>query len=214
MSPASSGPRCPFTDALRQELESKLGSFERHKADAADLRRAAVALVILPDADGEACVLLTQRAFHLSKHAGQYALPGGRIDAGETTVEAALREAHEEVGLRLDTERVLGRLDDFVTKSGFHMGAVAVWGDPDETIVPSPDEVAEAHLVPLAQLADPKTLHLIDGEPGQAPVLSLAIVETLVFAPTAAIMLQLAKLAVDGVVERVHHYEQPRFAWK
>lgn len=204
----------PFSPPLRHVLAGRLASFKRRPAPVDGLRRAAVALVVLPDAAGEASVVLTQRAWHLSKHAGQFALPGGRIDAGESQVEAALREAQEEIGLHLGPNAVLGRLDDFVTRSGFHMSAVVVWGDPDQDLVPSPDEVAEIHYVPLARLADPSTLHLIDNQPGTPPVLSLAIVDTLVFAPTAAIMLQLAKLAVDGVTERVHHYEQPRFAWR
>src|SRR5690606_3256620 len=67
----------------------------------------------------QAALLLTRRAGTLRSHAGQWALPGGRIDPGESAEQAALRELHEEVDLHLDESAVLGRLDDYVTRSGF-----------------------------------------------------------------------------------------------
>ena len=119
-----------FEAALRTWLAHRLGTLDRQAYSTDGLKRAAVALVLVPDGSGRACVILTRRALHLSRHSGQFALPGGRIDAGETPVEAALRELHEEVGLELPEDRVLGLLDDYVTRSGYHMSTVVAWGDP------------------------------------------------------------------------------------
>ncbi len=214
-----STPRVSLDLDLRQSLEHSLAEMDRRQEPKDQLKRAAVALVLVggegSNHPAEASVILTRRALHLSRHSGQFALPGGRIDAGETAVQAALRELHEEVGLELDDRQVLGKLDDYVTRSGFHITAVVVWGgdSPAQDLVPNPEEVAAVHRVPLSQIAKADTRHLIELEPGLPPVLSLAIVDTLVFAPTAAVMLQLARLAVDGQVERVHGFEEPRFAW-
>ena len=92
-------------------------------------RPAAVALVLLPDDEGRACFVLTRRAARLSAHAGQWALPGGRLDPGETAEEAARRELHEEVGLDLGPDAVLGALDDYPTRSGFVITPVVLWAD-------------------------------------------------------------------------------------
>lgn len=211
----------PFDPEHRRLLTERLNELVKQPQSTVDLKRAAVALVLLPtegseatDSPPETTVILTRRAPQLSRHGGQYALPGGRIDGNETPEEAALREVEEEIGLRLDPSSILGTLDDFVTRSGFHMTPVVVWGSPEEEIRPSPDEVAEVHRVPLVRIAKPSSRHLIEMDPGSPAVLSLAIVDTLVFAPTAAIMLQCARLAVENVVERVHFFEQPRFAWR
>ena len=72
-------------------------------------------------------MLLTRRAAGLRAHRGQWALPGGRCDEGETPVEAALRELHEELGLELGPDDVLGLLDDYPTRSGYLITPVVVW---------------------------------------------------------------------------------------
>ena len=81
-------------------------------------RPASVLLALLDRAAGPT-VLFTERAAHLKDHAGQVSLPGGRLAAGETAADAALREANEEVGLKPETVDVIGTLDGFLTGTGF-----------------------------------------------------------------------------------------------
>src|SRR5262249_40574274 len=117
-----------FDETLRERTRTHLDRFER-RAVAPDGRRpAAVAVVLLPDAEGHACLLLTKRVQKLRAHGGQWALPGGRIDPGETARAAALRELAEEVALVRGDETVLGLLDDYPTRSGFVIPPVVVWG--------------------------------------------------------------------------------------
>src|SRR5579863_9229523 len=112
---------CPYSDDLRALIARRLSGFEvNRRADTADLKRAAVAIVVVPlEAKGsarettEAAFLLTKRAPKLRAHAGQLALPGGRVDPGETIEQAALRELSEELGIALDPAAVVGRLDDY-----------------------------------------------------------------------------------------------------
>ncbi len=103
----------------------------------------------MPD-DGTA-LLLTRRAAGLRSHRGQWALPGGRCDEGETPVVAALRELHEELGLELGPDDVLGLLDDYPTRSGYLITPVVVWAAKGAVITPNPDEVASVHRIALAR---------------------------------------------------------------
>jgi 8-oxo-dGTP pyrophosphatase MutT (NUDIX family) len=170
--------------------------------------------VITADQAGEACFLITRRASRLKRHSGQFALPGGRLDPGETIVEAALRETHEEVGLRLRPEDVLGHLDDFATRSGFRMSPIVVWAEPDQPLRPDPAEVERLYVVPLAELEKPEVPVLREIPESDRPVLSVPILDTLVHSPTAAILYQLREVALAGRDTRVAHFEQPVFAWK
>lgn len=99
-------------------------------------------------------VLLTRRADTLNSHTGQVAFPGGRIDPGEGVVEAALREAREEVGLEPDRIRPLGLSDPYETGTGFCVTPVVAMVDPPFTLALNPDEVAVAFETPWDFLMD------------------------------------------------------------
>ena len=129
-------------------------------------------------------------------------------------MEAALRETHEEIGLLLTAEDVLGQLDDFPTRSGFRMSPVVVWAEPGQTLRPNPAEVEQLHVVPLAELEKPEVPVLREIPESDRPVLSIPILDTLVHSPTAAILYQLREVALAGRHTRVAHYEQPLFAWR
>ena len=114
-------------------------------------------LVPLIDREDGLTVLLIRRADEMNKHAGQVAFPGGRVDEEDAdTVAAALREAHEEVGIPPDTVDVLGCLDPYLTITGFEvMPVVGVVSPPLPAFIPEPTEVAEIFEVPLSFLLDP-----------------------------------------------------------
>lgn len=208
----------PFTDDLRRRLRENLIGFERRsistEGSAENRTGAAVALAVVPDARGEANVLLTQRAMGLRRHGGQWACPGGRREPDENATGAALRELSEEVGLDLPSDHVLGCLDDYPTRSGFVITPVVVWGVEAARLHPDPREVASIHFLPVADLLIPESVVIQSIPESDRPVLALAILETLIYAPTAAVLHQFAEVAVLGRATRVAHYEQPRFAWR
>jgi len=117
------------------------------------LRPAAVLAPVMAHADG-ATVLLTRRADSLTSHTGQIAFPGGHLDPGETAVQAALREAWEEVALAPASVEVLGLGDAYETGSGFLITPVVGWVTPPVMLAPSPDEVAEVFETPWDFLMD------------------------------------------------------------
>ncbi|MDX1648709.1 MAG: CoA pyrophosphatase [Myxococcota bacterium] len=199
--------------AFRERVARHLAGFARLALPLEGRRHAAVALALVADGGGRACFVLTRRARGLRRHAGQWALPGGRLDPGETPERAALRELQEEVALDLPEEAVLGRLDDYATRSGFVITPVVVWGGGAVTLHPDPVEVAEVHRVPVAELMRPDAPRLRRIPESERPVISLPLVGTWVHAPTAAILFQLREVALQGRDTRVAHFEQPRFAW-
>ena len=114
------------------------------------------AAVLVPIIHGsEPGILLTKRTSTLSSHAGQVAFPGGRIEPGEDAVTAALREAHEEVGLTADLIEVTGRLPDYMTGTGFRITPIVGLLAAGFTPVPSAAEVEEVFELPLSVLLDP-----------------------------------------------------------
>jgi 8-oxo-dGTP pyrophosphatase MutT (NUDIX family) len=196
----------------RAGLAGALAAWDRREHPLDGRRAAAVALVVVDGAEGPG-IVLTKRSARLRAHAGQWALPGGRVDADETFEIAALRELHEELGLKVEADTVLGRLDDYPTRSGYVMTPVVVWADaPADALHPNPDEVASAHVVTAEILAvEPRFISIPESD---APVIQLPMLGTLIHAPTAAIVYQFRELALHGRVTRVDHLEQPVFAWR
>jgi 8-oxo-dGTP pyrophosphatase MutT (NUDIX family) len=201
-------------DSLRAQITANLAAHERSVELDPSLRPAAVAMTILSDEAGEASFVITRRVSSLRNHSGQWALPGGRIDEGEDPARAALRELDEEVGLTCGTDRVLGLLDDYPTRSGFRITPVVVWAGSDVVLTPNPNEVAEVHRVPIAGLDAPGIPKLFDLEESDRPVLSVRILGQDIFAPTAAVIFQFREVAIHGRNTRVAHYDQPLFAWR
>ena len=123
-------------------------------------RPASVLLALLERPSGPT-VLFTERAAHLKDHAGQVSLPGGRLVGGETAAEAALREAHEEVGLDPKSVDIIGSLDEFLTGTGFAvMPVIGVVADQEFVAKPDPREVAGVFEVPLGVILDRTALNV------------------------------------------------------
>jgi 8-oxo-dGTP pyrophosphatase MutT (NUDIX family) len=119
------------------------------------LRDAAV-LVPLVDRPQGVTILLTQRTDHLARHAGQIAFPGGRVEEADADAEAtALRETEEEIGLPRDRIEPCGRLDRYVTRTGFTVIPVVAIVHPPFTLSLDPHEVADSFEVPLSFILDP-----------------------------------------------------------
>ncbi len=216
-------------DALRALVAGRLAAWPLRPIEPDGRRRAAVALALVDEGhgadlgglarhdrwQGAAALLLTRRPAHMNRHASQWALPGGRIDGDETPEAAALREMHEEVGLRAGPGAVLGRLDDYATRSGFVITPVVVWAGEARVLRPAAQEVESVHRVPLAEwLRDDAPILDAPHEPGGDPVLRMPLGDDWVAAPTAAIIYQLREVLLLGRATRVAHFDQPRFTWR
>lgn len=213
-----------FDDSLRAELTANLGAHDRRAQPLDGRRHAAVAVVLVdsvaePDEGevlgvaGGAAFLLCQRALRMNRHAGQFALPGGRVDPGETALDAALRELDEELGIRLAPGSVLGWLDDYSTRSGYVMTPVVLWGGARPALKPARDEVLGVYRVTLQELvdADPRFTAIPESH---RPLLQLPLGGHLIHAPTAAVLFQLRQVGLLGRAgERVGDIEEPVFAW-
>jgi 8-oxo-dGTP pyrophosphatase MutT (NUDIX family) len=195
-----------------ERVAANLARFQRIAADRSDLKQASVALCVQTAAGGDT-LLITRRAQGLRNHAGQWALPGGRRDDGESIEDAALRELREETGVSLGASAVLGLLDDYVTRSGYLMTPVVVWGGAASgELTAAPTEVARIFRVPLADLdVEPEFLQ-IPHSPG--PVIRLPLFDRYVHAPTAAIIYQFCQVALHGNMLRVAHFEAPVHLWR
>ncbi len=214
-------------DSLGRRIAANLAGFEVIEHDRRGRKHAAVAFTLVDCSEpaniadiphrsedcGHAAYILTTRAAKLSSHAGQRAFPGGRIDSGESVEQAALRELEEEVGLRLDSSSVLGRLDDFSTRSGYVITPVIVWGGGGVLLTPNPGEVEAIHRIPLRELLREEVPILESLEDSEYPLLKLPLGDDWLGAPSAAIAYQFREVALFGRCTRVAHFEQPYFAW-
>jgi len=203
-----------FDLSLLDSARANLAAFDRRPAALEGRKAAAVAVVLLPDQEGRGCFLLTKRAPTLRAHTGQWALPGGRMDSGETPEGAALRELDEEVGLKLGAGTALGLLDDYPTRSGFVITPVVFWADDPGALSPNPAEVARVHLVPLEDLDAPDVPRFVSIPESDRPVIQLPLLGSLIHAPTAAVIYQMREVVSHGRPTRVDHLEQPVWAWR
>ena len=213
---------------LRQFIARHLAVFDPQPLPADSRKRAAVVLGVTQEGLGAGveglphhtewstapALLLTRRAGGLRSHAGQWALPGGRMDEGETPEQAALRELREEIGLMPGPSAVLGRLDDYATRSGYLITPVVVWLDAAHDLQLNPQEVHSVHRIPVSELTrdDAPILNLV--QTTQRQVLRMPVGQRWIAAPTAAFLLQFREVCLLGRPTRVAHFDQPAFAWR
>ncbi len=204
----------PFDDTTRRNIAERCAAFTRSSdgEPAPALKRAAVAIA-LSEAGGETAFLLTLRAAGLRAHSSQWALPGGRCDQGETQVQAALRELHEELGLALGEGDVLGLLDDYPTRSGYLITPVVAWVATDTAIRPNPEEVASVHRIPLENIEQQDAFNFTTIPESTRRVIRFRHAGQYIHAPTAALIYQFREV-LAGRDTRVAELEQPVFAWK
>jgi 8-oxo-dGTP pyrophosphatase MutT (NUDIX family) len=194
----------PMAAGLRGTIEANLRGFTRIRSGES-LKPAAVAIVVM-DGSGTPSVPIFQRTADMSRHAGQMALPGGRLHEGESAEECARRELHEELGLSVGPQDVVGLLDDFDTRSGFTITPVVIWaGAEPAALEPSKFEVANLFVIAIPELRAAVSA----ARPGREFSLRLERIE--VFAPTAAILYQFSEVALDGRPARVTDFYQPPF---
>ena len=202
----------PFDNALRRALLENIDSFKDRRGSEDGLRHAAVSIVVVGDGD-EAAFLLTKRSPRLNAHSGQFALPGGRVDEGETALEAALREMREEINVSLTSDHLVGTLDDYPTRSGYRITPFVFWAGEEIKPEANPGEVAIIYKVPFRELAHPETPEFASIPESDRPLIRLNIVNTQVHAPTAAVIYQFREVGIFGRDTRVEHLEQPVWAW-
>lgn len=211
---------------FREVVSKNLESFQLQSAASDGASSASVAVTIVDSGMGSALsgmpehqtwqksasLILTRRSSRLKNHPGQWAFPGGRIEDGESPEDAASREMEEEIGLVLESKSILGRLDDFVTRSGFHITPVVFWGGETSEFFPNPDEVDSVHRIPVIELLR-EDAPILDAGEGAEPVLKMPVGDDWIAAPTAAILYQFREVCLLGKQTRVAHFDQPKFAW-
>jgi len=204
-----------YDEAMRARIAANLGSFARTPASAEGLKHAAVAITLVCDDKGEGAYVLTRRTASLNSHAGQFALPGGRIDDGETPIEGALRELREEVNLHLGEDAVLGLLDDYQTQSGYLITPIVVWAGADAEMEANPQEVARIHRITFRELNRPDSPEFVDIPESRRPVIRLLMGDDdALHAPSAAMVYQFREVGLHGRPTRVAHLGEPVWAWR
>jgi 8-oxo-dGTP pyrophosphatase MutT (NUDIX family) len=206
----------PFNDATRQNIAGRCAAFARLELrELTGLKRAAVAIALVDAGDGSGgtALLLTLRASGLRAHSSQWALPGGRCDAGETPVAGALRELHEELGLELKPDDVLGQLDDYPTRSGYLITPVVAWASDSVSLAPNPAEVRSVHRIALTDIEQPDAFDFVTIPQSERRVIRFRHAGQYIHAPTAALIYQFREV-LAGRDTRVAELEQPVFAWK
>jgi len=203
-----------FDTAGRADIARNLARFRVAALPEGNLKRAAVCLIVTDDGEGGAALVLTLRTHRLRAHSGQFALPGGRIEAGEDAVDAARREAREEIGLELAPGSILGCLDDYPTHSGYLITPLIAWAPENAAMLANPAEVAEIYHVPLTELSLAGSPEFFSIPESDRPVIRYPLLGTTIHAPTAAVLYQFMEVAIAGRDTRVAHLEQPAWAWR
>jgi 8-oxo-dGTP pyrophosphatase MutT (NUDIX family) len=193
---------------LRARISANLAGFNRIAIPIGERRHAAVAIILSPTDLGPA-YLLTRRALHMRRGAGNYALPGGNLETGEDAVEAARREAMEEVGVGLSREAALGLLDDFVTLGGHVVTPVVFWSAEPLLLAPNLEEVHSAWLTPVADLDHPEAPRREAHPQGGPDILKMPAKGGWMNPPTAAFLWQFREVALHGREARTHDIGQP-----
>jgi len=221
-------PSLVLNEKLLQHIRLNLNEFHSMTHQKEGGKRAAVAITIvavshdsygygmseLEHGNDNAALILTRRTEKLKQHSGQWAFPGGSLDKNESPEDTALRELSEEVGLKLDLNRILGRLDDFTTRSGFIITPVVAWGGSAVNLTPNPAEVESIHRIPIKEFMREDAPILQDVPGNGNPILFMPVGDSWIAAPTAALIYQFREVAILGRATRVAHFEQPLFAWK
>ena len=189
-----------------QAIHDNLAGFSR-RAVAGGALRAAVAICVL-DCDTDPRVLIAKRVPR-GRNAGQWALPGGKLEQGETAVGGALRELEEEAAVADGV--VAGLLDDFVTDSGFCITPVVVLAAAGSRPRRNAAEIASLHEIPLAALLRPGVPRWRE-RPGELPLLQMKLrPDMVIHAPTGALLYQFREVALLGRDTRVNELAQPEW---
>ena len=211
---------------LQRLIRQRLSEFAVQSLEVGPHRHAAVVIALVEEGMGgqvdglaipgrwstDAAIIVTRRAETLTNQAGQWALPGGRVDPGETIEHAALRELHEEVGLDLPESALLGRLDDFVTRSGYVISPVVAWAGTAPELHANDAEVAGIHRIRLEEFMRADSPMLEPTEDPARPILRMPVGRSWIAAPTAAVIYQFREVCLEGRPTRVAHFDQPMFA--
>ena len=163
----------------------------------------AAVLVPIVEHPGAPTVLLTQRATQLRNHAGQVSFPGGRIEPQDSgPVAAALREAHEEIGLEESCVSVVGVLTDHVVISGFRVTPVVAMVRPGFKLLLDAQEVADTFEVPLSFVLDPRNhrprVHRFRAADTEARMFDIPYGNRNIWGATAGMLVTLYRLCIEG----------------
>lgn len=149
-------------------------------------------LLLLFEEDGELKILLIKRPAHMKHHAGQIALPGGRIEAGETDIETALRETYEEIGITKDKIEILGKLSGFyVEVSRFQIWPIVGWLNSKPVLRINPDEVEKVMSFPIAKFTPPYEEIQMETLTGKLEVPCVKFAKEIIWGATAMILSEL-----------------------